>query len=131
MSDQGIERLDNTLKAKGALIKKALGIKIVQFDLTNEQVEFPWFEEVPDTEHMKVYSQFICALCAYAQKANRASAEEKEVENEKYAFRCFLLRLGFKGDDTKVARKILLENLSGDGSFKGGRKPCKSYLEKG
>ena len=126
MSKEGIERLEHTLKAKGSLIKKALGIKSVEIIVNDEQIGFPWFEGMSSSEHMKVYEGFICALCKYAEKANRASAEEKEVENEKYTFRCFLLRLGYKGDDTRFARKVLLQNLTGDGSFKGGRKSEKT-----
>ena len=48
--------------------------------------------------------------------------KEKEVETEKYAFRCFLLRLGFIGKDYKDERKILLRNLTGSSAFKGGAK---------
>ena len=40
------------------------------------------------------------------------------MESEKYAFRCFLLRLGFIGNDSKAARKILLRNLSGHSAFR-------------
>ena len=47
-------------------------------------------------------------------------AKEKEVENDKYAFRCFLLRLGFIGSEYKEERRILLKNLSGSSAFKGG-----------
>ena len=54
-----------------------------------------------------------------AQK--RISATEKFAENEKYAFRCFLLRLGFIGSEYKEERKILLENLSGSSAFKSGK----------
>ena len=43
-------------------------------------------------------------------------------QNEKYEFRCFLLRLGFIGDDTKAQRKILMENLAGSAAFKAGKK---------
>ena len=50
----------------------------------------------------------------------RSSATEKEVDNEKYAFRCFLLRLGFIGSEYKAERKILLQNLSGNSSWKNG-----------
>ena len=48
-------------------------------------------------------------------------AKEKIVDNEKYAFRCFLLRLGFIGTEYKTERKILLRNLSGSSAFKAGR----------
>ena len=57
-----------------------------------------------------------------AQKQKRAVAKEKAVENEKYAFRCFLLRLGMIGDDYKTSRKILLQNLTGSSAFKCGHR---------
>ena len=40
------------------------------------------------------------------------------MDNEKYAFRCFLLRLGFIGEEFKQSRKILLSNLDGSSAFK-------------
>ena len=61
---------------------------------------------------------FLTALCAMAKEAKWVLAKETEVESEKYAFRCFLLRLGFIGNDRKAARKILLQNLSGHSAFR-------------
>jgi hypothetical protein len=55
-----------------------------------------------------------------ARNAKRVTATEKEVDNEKYAFRCFLLRLGFIGAEYKTERKILLKNLTGSSAFKNG-----------
>jgi hypothetical protein len=52
----------------------------------------------------------------------RITAKEKETDNDKYAFRCFLLRLGFIGAEYKLERKILLRNLSGSSAFKGSAK---------
>ena len=37
-------------------------------------------------------------------------------------FRCFLLRLGFIGEEYKTERKILLKSLSGSSAFKSGAK---------
>ena len=37
-----------------------------------------------------------------AKNQKRITAKPKQNENEKYAFRCFLLRLGFIGDEYKV-----------------------------
>lgn len=48
----------------------------------------------------------------------RVNEGAKPVENDKYAFRCFLLRLGFIGDEYKADRKLLLRNLSGSAAFK-------------
>ena len=57
-----------------------------------------------------------------SKEQKRISPTEKEVTNEKYAFRCFLLRLGFIGNEYKAERKILLRNLSGSSAFKNGVK---------
>ena len=53
-----------------------------------------------------------------SKEQKRINATEKEVTNEKYAFRCFLLRLGFIGAEYKADRKILLKNLTGSSAFK-------------
>lgn len=45
-------------------------------------------------------------------------SEPHEESNEKYAFRCFLLRLGFIGPKFKDQRKVLLRNLTGSAAFK-------------
>ena len=69
---------------------------------------------------MKACTHFIAALCEMSRNAKRVIATEKDVDNEKYAFRCFLLRLGFIGAEYKAERKILLKNLTGASAFKNG-----------
>ena len=69
---------------------------------------------------MKACTHFIAALCEMSRNAKRVIATEKDVDNEKYAFRCFLLRLGFIGAEYKAERKILLKNLTGSSAFKNG-----------
>ena len=69
---------------------------------------------------MKAYTHFIAAICDMARNQKRITAKEKPADNEKYAFRCFLLRLGFIGAEYKEERKILLKNLSGSSAFKNG-----------
>ena len=75
---------------------------------------------MPEPDEVKAYTHFIVALCKLSKDQKRVSSSEKEVDNEKYAFRCFLLRLGFIGSDCKDERKILLRNLSGNSSWKNG-----------
>lgn len=60
----------------------------------------------------------------------RVSRTEKEVDNEKYAFRCFLLRLGFIGAEYKTERKILLSKLTGSSAFKSGNPKVQEYVER-
>lgn len=55
-----------------------------------------------------------------SKNLQRVSSTERPVENEKYAFRCFLLRLGFIGNEYKTTRQILLRNLSGNSAWKNG-----------
>ena len=112
--------LTNLLTAKESLIKKALGIDDLGIEVTEDTVSFPWFPEMPEPEAVKAYTHFIAALGKMSRDLKRISATEKEVDNEKYAFRCFLLRLGFIGNEYKAERKILLKNLSGNTSWKNG-----------
>ena len=115
-----VGNLTNLLTAKESLIKKALGIDDLGIEVTEDTVSFPWFTEMPEPEAVKAYTHFIAALGKMSRDLKRISATEKEVDNEKYAFRCFLLRLGFIGNEYKAERKILLKNLSGNSSWKNG-----------
>jgi hypothetical protein len=117
-----VGNLTNLLDAKGSLIKKALGIDATPIEIGEDKVSFPWFEQGLDADEVKAYSHLIAALCEMSRNQKRISATEKAVDNEKYAFRCFLLRLGFIGNEYKTERKILLRNLSGSSAFKGGAK---------
>lgn len=114
--------LTSLLDAKGGLIRKALGIDALPIEIGETTVKFPWFTELPEPDEAKAYTHLIAALCEMSRNQKRVTATEKEVENEKYAFRCFLLRLGFIGAEYKTERKILLRNLSGSSAFKSGRK---------
>lgn len=121
-NDQALARLKNLISSKQTLIKKALGIEELPIKVGDEKVSFPWFDIKPtDEDAVAAYSHLIYALCEMAKNQNRITAAEKEVENEKYAFRCFLLRLGFIGEQYKKERKILLQNLSGSAAFKNNK----------
>ena len=117
-----VGNLTRLLEVKGQLIKKALGISELPIEVGEDAISFPWFSKLPDANTTKAYTNFIAALCKMSKEQKRITASEKEVENEKYAFRCFLLRLGFIGAEYKTDRKILLQNLSGSSAFKSGVK---------
>jgi len=120
LSDEDLEKIAKLLEAKGSLIKKALNVDELRIEADEERISFPWFSKLPNPNEIKAYSQFITKLCEMAKTQKRITVKEKEVDNEKYAFRCFLLRLGFIGEEFKTHRKILLQNLSGSSAFKGG-----------
>lgn len=128
-----VEKLTAIINSKANLIKKALGISDLSIIVDLEKVSFPWFKESPDDTRIQTYTRFIAALCKMSITQKRVQAKEKEVDNEKYAFRCFLLRLGFIGSEFKEDRKILLKNLEGSSAFrdakKGGDESCFSQAE--
>ena len=119
-TDAALENLRKLVDAKGSLIKKALAVDSLPIETDGEKVSFPWFAEGQDSESVKAYTHFIAAICDMARNQKRITAKEKPADNEKYAFRCFLLRLGFIGAEYKGERKILLKNLSGSSAFKNG-----------
>ena len=121
LDEDAMRNLEALLAAKGGLIKKALGADELSIDRNEKMVSFPWFSErMLTTEEARTYTHFISALCEMARNQKRITAKEKEIDNEKYTFRCFLLRLGFIGAEFKAERKILLKNLAGSSAFKNG-----------
>ena len=121
-TETALKNLDALLASKGKLIQKAFNIEKATYTLTEETIKFAWFHGKIAEDTVRAYTDFISKLCEMAQKQKRAVAKEKAVENEKYAFRCFLLRLGMIGDDYKTSRKILLQNLTGSSAFKCGHR---------
>lgn len=67
---------------------------------------------------LKAYIQLCLAMSQLAKELKYASPKPQQTENEKYAFRCWLLRLGFIGEEFKTARTILLQNMEGNGSWR-------------
>lgn len=119
-TDVALDNLKRLIESKSSLIKKALGTDYIPIIANEETISFPWFKGELTSDEVKAYTHFITALSELAKTQQRVNATEKEVENEKYAFRCFLIRLGFVGTEYKAERKILLKNLPGNSAFKNG-----------
>lgn len=117
-TDDKLENLQKLIEGKQTLFKHAFRAEQLEVVITRNQVSFSWFPLASESDVANAYTEFISKLCELAIKLKRVSLKDKEVENEKYAFRCFLLRLGFIGDDSKLARRILLQNLSGNSAFR-------------
>ena len=116
-TDQALENLRHLMWAKGQLIKDACQLDSLKLDVDDQQVTFNWFNKVK-LDDATAYQQFIDKLVQYAKDHQRIVSEPHEESNEKYAFRCFLLRLGFIGPEYKTQRKVLLRNLAGSAAFK-------------
>lgn len=120
------KKLDNLAKlvnAKAPLLKAALGADELPIQRTADTLLFPWFSGDIDGDHAQAYSTLVSLLCKTAGLKKRVTAKEKDVDGSpKYAMRCFLLSLGFIGDEYKTARKILLSRLEGNSNWKNGKK---------
>ena len=121
-TDDAIANLKHLVESKATLIKKALGAENLTITVEDDKISFPWFTGFPAPDEISAYAKFIGRLCGMAKTQKRVTAKDKVVDNDKYAFRCFLLRLGFIGDEYKADRKILLSKLSGSSAFKSGTK---------
>lgn len=121
-SESALGNLRKIIDAKAALITKALSADRLTVGAEDGKLIFPWWDALPSPEETDAYIAFLAALCKLAKDAKRVNASERETESEKYAFRCFLVRLGFVGPECKAQRKELLKRLSGSAAFPNGEK---------
>ena len=120
LTDTALENLQKIIANKQTLFQRAFRMDSTEIEITDEKINFTWFLYTVDGDEIAAYTQFISRLCDMARDAKRVSSKPTETDNDKYAFRCFLLRLGFIGKEYKTARKILLRNLTGNSAFRCG-----------
>ena len=118
LTDTALENLQKIIANKQTLFQRAFRTDSTEIEITEEKISFLWFPYTADSDEIAAYTQFISRLCDMARDAKRVSSKPTETDNDKYAFRCFLLRLGFIGKEYKIARKILLRNLTGNSAFR-------------
>ena len=76
------------------------------------------FPSTMDPDRIKAYMQLTELMAKMAREQKRVNAAKCKNTNEKYTFRVWLMRLGMKGDEYKIARKIFLGNLRGHVAFR-------------
>ena len=118
---EALENLAKLVENKGGLMARAFKVDEIRLTVTEDVVSFPWFPFAANSDEAAAYTEFVEKLCGMARRVKRVSGRPTETDNDKYAFRCFLLRLGFIGDEYKAARKILLKNLTGNSAFRHGK----------
>ena len=120
LTDTALENLQKIIANRQTLFQRAFRMDSTEIEITEEKINFTWFPYTTDSDEMAAYTQFISRLCDMARDAKSVSSKPTETDIVKYAFRCFLLRLGFIGKEYKTARKILLRNLTGNSAFRCG-----------
>ena len=81
-------------------------------------IEFRAFNGTLDPDKILAYIQLCLAISAQALTSKAASPTRPVTDNPKYAFRCWLLKLGFIGDEYKIAREVLIKLLPGNSAWR-------------
>lgn len=119
-TEQSMNNLIQLIANKETLLKHALETESLAVNECEKTVEFPWFTVEKDGDG-DAYARFITALCEFAKNLKRVVNKPDTSDNEKYAFRCFLLRLGMIGEEYKPVRRVLLRRLTGSSAFRHGK----------
>lgn len=122
ITDEDLDKLRRIIQSKHTLLQKALGAtEKLTIGETDDAISFAWIPAGADADQCQATTHLVEKLCHMAKTVKRVMATEHAVTNEKYSFRCFLLRLGFIGPQYKVDRKVLLHNFTGSAAFKNGK----------
>ena len=81
-------------------------------------IEFRAFNGTLHAGKIKAYIQLCLAISAQALSTKAANPTRPVTDNPKYTFRCWLLRLGFIGEEFETAREHLLKNLPGNAAWR-------------
>ena len=85
---------------------------------TKGTVELRLFNSTTHAGEIKAYIQFCLAVSHQVLTQKKASARKTVTDNEKYAFRCWMLRLGLSGDEFKTCRLHFLKHLEGNSAWR-------------
>ena len=119
ISESQASILGSVIKSKETLLKKALQTnEFLTVKYEDEEATLPFFTATLEPDKVSAYLTLAIKLAEFAKTLKYTSAVDRAVDNEKYTFRCFLLRLGFIGEEYKTERKLLLAPMEGNGAYK-------------
>ena len=85
---------------------------------TPEGITFSSLPETTDAEKLRTFTILAGMMNKQALDQKRIQAKAVNEENEKYALRIWLTRLGMNGAEFKEARKVLMANFTGHCAFR-------------
>lgn len=94
------------------------GCKGISFNFDKGTFTFKLLGENLSNEKMSAFMELASLINENAKKLKHTSFKQAQVDNPKYAFRTWLIRLGMNGSQYKDIRKTLLTNLEGSGAFR-------------
>ena len=112
LDDAGVVKMEDLI----SMVAEQGGLTGLTFD--DGKVNFTGFPMADDPDRSKAFMQLASLMNKHAIEMKRIQAKEVNDENEKYAFRIWLLRIGMNSDEYKTTRKVLMQNLSGHTAFR-------------
>lgn len=112
LDEAGVVKMEDLI----SMVAEHGGLTGLTFD--DGKVSFTGFPMTDDPDRSKAFMQLASLMSKHALEMKRIQAKEVNDENEKYAFRIWLLRLGMNNDEYKTTRKVLMQNLSGHTAFR-------------
>ena len=112
LDEAGIVKMEELI----SMVAEHGGLTGLTFD--GGKVNFTGFPMTDDPDRSKAFMQLASLMNKHAIEMKRIQAKEVNDENEKYAFRIWLLRIGMNSDEYKTTRKVLMQNLSGHTAFR-------------
>ena len=86
--------------------------------ITPDEISFTSLPETTEPERLRAFTELVAMMNKQAIDQQRVQAKTVNEENEKYALRIWLTRLGMNGPEFKTTRKVLMENLTGHSAFR-------------
>ena len=120
LPDDALYRLKQIVANKQLLFKNALRAEALPIIVTDEEISFPWFTPTGMDGEAAAYAQFITALCQMAREQKRILDKPYNGDNDRFAMRIFMVRLGMKGAEYALARKLMMRRLSGNSGWRYG-----------
>ncbi len=117
--DLGLIKTDTIEEFRNAF--EELGVercKGITFDFEENTFTFNIPADQMCYEKITAFTELATKLNENAKNQKRTSYKPAQDENPKFALRTWLIRLGMKGNDYKDVRRVLLENLEGNGAFR-------------
>lgn len=120
LPDDALARLRMIVSNKEELFKRAVLTDTLPIEVSEDKVSFPWFTLTGLEGEAEAYTQFISCLCKMAVEQTRVLDKPYDGDNDRFAIRIFMVRLGMKGAQFALARKLMMKNLTGNSGWRYG-----------
>ena len=129
LADDALGRLKQIVANKEVLFKRAVLADALPITVSEEEISFPWFTRTGIDGEAAAYAQFITALCQMAREQTRILDKPYDGDNDRFAMRIFMVRMGMKGAQFALARKLMMKHLSGNSGWRYGTPPKKEPVQ--